>query len=539
MSDAAAQTAPRPDAPAAPLIVHTPRPFVFYVLTAIVLGLAQGFGLNFISANITQIQGQFGVTTNESAWLLAAYYIPNVSLSIILIKVRNQFGLRNFAEIAIVVFLAVSAVHLFIDDFRSALILRFFAGAAGSALSSLGFLYMLEPFSPARKMTVGLSLSLANQALALPLARIISPALLDMGGWHALYLLEVALSLIAFALVYKVPLGPMPRTMTIRLIDLISYAFLAVGLGCLAVALILGRYYWWLEAPWIGVLLAVAVASVAVAVVIELNRKEPLLDIAWLTSPPMLHFLGVLLLFRVALSEQASGALALLTQLGLAPYQLTTLWAVILVASVGATASCALFLKPGREPLIHAVALVMIGAGAWMDASATNLTRPENILVSQTLIAAGGGLFLPPALSTGFLSALSKGPNYITSFIMVFIFTQSMGGLFGAAFFGTFATIREKVHSVDLVSQLARTDPLIAARVSQLGQTYGKVLTDKALLTAEGGQLLAQQVTREAWVLAYNDLFLAIAAICALALVALIAHTAWRAVFVRPAPAAV
>jgi MFS family permease len=525
-------------APSASRIIHTPRPFLAYVLTAVALGLAQGFGLNFIAANITQIQGEFGVTTNESAWLLAAYYIPNVSLSIILIKVRNQFGLRNFAEIAILVFLAVSAVHLFVDDFGSALILRFFAGAAGAALSSLGFLYMFEPFAPARKMTVGLSLALANQAVALPLARIISPALLDIGGWHALYLLEVAMALIAFTLVYKVPLGPVPRTMTIRLIDLISYGFLATGLGCLAVALTLGRYYWWLEAPWIGVLLAVAVAGVAMTVVVELNRKEPLLDIAWLTSPPMLHFLGVLLLFRVALSEQASGALALLTQLGLAPYQLTTLWTVILIASVGASAFCTLILKPGREPLIHAVALVMIGTGAWMDASATSLTRPGDILVSQALIAAGGGLFLPPALSAGFINALSKGPNYITGFIMVFIFTQTMGGLFGSALFGTFATIREKVHSVDLVAGLARTDPLIAARVAQLGQSYAGVLTDKALLTAEGGQLLAQQVTREAWVLAYNDLFLAIAAICALALIALIVHSAWRAVFVRPAAAA-
>ncbi|MGV3551027.1 MFS transporter [Rhizobium sp.] len=497
---------------------------VFYGLAAFFLSLAQGLGMNAIGANINQIQGSFGVTVTEATWLMAAYMAPNASLSLILVKVRTQYGIRRFAELSILLFVLVSAVHLYVNEFGSALVLRFFAGAAASPMSSLGFLYMLEIFQPARKMNLGLCLTLANMSIAAPVARLISPALLDLGQWHAIYMVEVGLSLIALVLVYLLPLTSPPRAKVITALDLISYLFIAVGFGCLAVVLTVGRLYWWLEAPWIGVLMVVAVISLTVAAVIELNRASPLVDIKWLASGPVLHFAAALLLLRLLLSEQSAGAIPFMTQLGLSPAQTSSIWAAILIASIAAGLACAAIMKPGREPAIHAVALVLVGIGAWLDAQSTNLTRPEQMLLSQTLIAVGAGIYLPPAVSSGITMAFKKGPNYIMSFIVIFLTTQSLGGLMGSALMGSFVTIREKFHSARLVEQFMLTDPLIAQRAAQLSAAYGKVIQDKTLLNAEGLALLSQQATREAYVLAYNDLFLLTAALCAAALGILVIH---------------
>ncbi|MDB5554933.1 MAG: transporter [Rhizobium sp.] len=495
-----------------------------YMLAAVVLSLAQGLGLNFISANLLQIQGSLGATTNEATWLMAAYMAPNGSLSLALIKIRNQYGLRNFAEISIVVFVAVSLMHLLINDYQSALVLRFFAGVAAAPMSTLGFLYMLEPFPPAKKMNIGLCVALANMSIAAPVARLISTPLLDLGGWHSLYLMEIAVAMMALGAVYLLPLTPMPRAKVISFADIVSYLLIAVGFGCLAVVLTVGRLYWWTEAPWIGMLLVGSIVSLVSAAIIELNRSAPLIDVRWLTSKAVLHFMGVLLIFRIALSEQASGAYGLFQTLGLSPDQTRVMWIAILVSSVAAGLLCSRLMKPGREPFIHAAALLMIGAGAYMDSLSTNITRPEQMIVSQMLIAAGGALFLPPALAAGLMSALKNGPNYILSFVIVFLTTQSLGGLFGSALLGSFITIREKFHSSYLVEHISLTDPMVALRVSQLSGAYGKVLTDKALLNAEGLQLLSQQATREANILAYNDLFLLVAMLCAAALAGLVIH---------------
>jgi len=520
--------APRPS----PQPAFMPKPAwlaVAYMAAAVVLSLSQGLGLNLINANITQIQGEISATSNEALWMVAAYIAPNVSLSLALVKIRTQYGLRNFAEISILGFVLACVLNLFIHDLSSAIVVRFMSGIAAAPMSSLGFLYMLEAFPPERKLTVGLSLALTNISLGAPLARIISPALFDMDGWRGLTMHELALAMIGFCLVYLLPLTPPPRAKVIERLDVLSYLLIAIGFGCLAVALVLGRAYWWLEAPWLGVLLAMAIVLVTAAVVIELNRSNPLVDVRWLASPAILHFAGALLLFRIVLSEQTTGASGLFQVLGLTNDQTVTLYVIILLASVAGGLTCAAIMKAGREPAIHLAALALIAVGAFMDSRSTNLTRPEQMFVSQAMIAFAGALFLPPAMFRGITSALQKGPNYILSFIIVFLTTQSIGGLLGSAVIGTFITIREKFHSNVLVEHLAMTDPIIAQRAAQLGMAYARTITDQAILRAEGLMLVGQQVTREANILAYNDAFVLMAIIAVTAFVFLLIHIGWDA----------
>lgn len=514
-------------APAAPPPAAPPMPparAAAYMAASTLLALTQGFGMNLVAANIPQLQGPFGATSAEAVWLMAAYMAPNASLSIALIKIRNQYGLRHFAELGIAVFLVVTVLHVFITDLQSALVLRFFAGIAAAPLSSLGFLYMLEAFTPARKLTVGLSLALTNIALAAPLTRIISPPLIALGNVRGLLILEVGLSMLAFAAIYLLPLTPIPRAKVIEKLDIVSYLFIAIGFGTAAVILVTGRTYWWLEAQWIGELLVLMIASLTIAAVLELNRERPLIDLRWLVSRDVLHFAAVLLLFRLMLAEQTAVAGNFFQIIGLQNEQLVGLYTVVALATVAGGLVCAAIIKPGREPAIHMIALLFIGVGAFLDSHATNLTRPHEMYLSQAMIAAGGALFLPPAMASGFVMALRKGPQYILSFIVVFLVTQSLGGLAGSAIFGSFITLREKFHSNVLAQAMTLTDPLVATRVSQLSAAYGRTITDPALLKAEGVSLLGQQVTREANVLAHNDAFFVIALLAVASAVALAAH---------------
>ncbi len=495
-----------------------------YMAASTLLAMTQGFGMNFVAANLPQLQGPLGATSTEAVWLVAAYMAPNASLSIALIKIRNQYGLRHFAELGIAVFLVVSVMHIFITDLHSAIVLRFFAGMAAAPLSSLGFLYMLEAFSPARKLTIGISLALTNIGLAAPLTRIISPPLIELGGVRSLLYLELALAMLSFAAIYLLPLTPIPRAKVIQKLDIVSYLFIAVGFGSAAVIFVVGRTYWWLEAEWIGILAVVMIATLTIAAVLELNRETPLIDLRWLLSREVMHFAAVLILFRLMLAEQTAVASNFFQIMGLQNGQLTGLYTYVALATLAGGLVCAAILKPSREPGIHMAALMLIGVGAWLDSHATNLTRPHDMYFSQAMIAAGGGLFLPPAIAAGFTMALRKGPQYILSFIVVFLVTQSLGGLAGSAIFGSFITLREKFHSNILAQTMTLTDPLVAARVSQLAAGYGRTITDQAVLKAEGVALLSQQVTREANVLAHNDAFFVIALLAVASAVALAIH---------------
>ncbi|WP_139789218.1 MFS transporter [Manganibacter manganicus] len=524
--------APAPYVPKPPLVA------LLYGLTSMLIATTYGLGLNFVNVNLYQVSGEFSATVNESLWLTAAYMAPNVSLSLLLVKIRAQYGLRTFAEIAIVVFLVVNGLHLFTNEIGTAIVARFFAGVAAASMSSLSFLYLLECFPPERKMTIGMPLAMVNIGIGAPIARMISPALLDLGGWQPIYLIEVGLALISLALIYTLPLNSPPRVKVVGVMDVVSYLFLAVGFGSLAVMLTMGRYYWWFEAPWLGWLAALAIASLAIVAAIELNRKYPLLDIKWLLSPEVLHFGAVLMLFRMLMTEQSSGISGFFQQVGLLNDQQFTLYAVILAATVGGGVLCASIMKPGREPAIHAVSLTLLAIGAFMDSRLTVTTRPEQMYVSQALISVASALFLAPAMAMGFVSALKRGMNYILSFVVVFLFTQSIGGLTGSAIFGTFVTIREKFYSAAIVEHLTMTNAFIAQRVAQLGGAYAKVLTDPTLRQAEGLALLAQQATQEAYARAYADAFFVIGCASASAVAVLLTQIGWKhfSAIVRTAP---
>jgi MFS family permease len=498
----------------APAVAAAPPPMpgwkaLGYMLSSAMFFLTQGLGMNLALANLTQIQGTIAATTTESAWLSAAYMAPNVSLAIGLVKIRMQYGVRNFAEISIIGFVVASLLNLFVSDLHSAIIVRFLSGIAAAPLSTLGFLYMLEAFPPAKKLTVGLSLAMMNTTLAAPITRLVSPSLLDFGEWRGLYTLEMALALLVMPLIYLLPLTAPPRVKVINFGDITVYLLVAIGFGCLAVVLSVGRVYWWFEVPWLGVVLAICIATLMAAVLIDVNRLTPLIDIRWLLTWPNVRLTIVLLVFRMIAAEQTSILLIYYQNIGLLYDQLQMLYWIILVFSIIGGLTCAALMNVGLTWQIQMIALPMMIIAAFMDSQVTSLTRPEQMYLSQALMSAGITLFLPPALSPGFRAAFAKGPFYLVTFFVIFLFTQSIGSLMGTAFYGTLIIIREKFHSSVLVEHVLLSDPIVAQRASQLAASYGKVIGDAALLNGEGLVLLGAQVTREAYSLAFGDAFFA------------------------------
>ncbi|MBI0538039.1 MFS transporter [Roseomonas sp. KE2513] len=519
---------PRPEAPAAPPAPPpgpdriVPGHLLVYALASLTFGLTQGLGNNLVAANLQAVQATFGATTNEAVWLTAAYSSTSITASILLWKLRTQFGLRLVAKVSLIFMVVLSLAHVVVTELGAAVILRAVAGFAGAMLNTLAFLYVLEAMPAKHKLTTGIALGLAGSQIAVPLARLVSPSLLDIGLWPQLNLLELALSLLSLAWVYMLPITPPPRAKVFDRVDAISLPLLIVGMGLIAVVLSLGRYYWWTEAPWLGVCLALGIGLLTALVLVELNRERPLVNLRWLSSRDMILFGGSMFFARFVLSEQTTGTIGFFQNLGLLNEHMAGMLWVVFAATLAGFILVAPINKPENRAAIHMVALSLIAIGAFMESRATNLTRPQDVLLAQALVAFGGAIFLPPAVGWSFAHTLRWGIQHLTSFFAVFLASQTLGGLLGSAALGTLVTVREKFHSNQLVESLTLADPLVAQRIQQYGGTYSRVLGDPALRSAEGSALLAQVATRESYVLAYNDLFLVVAIVSALLLVGLI-----------------
>ena len=505
----------RPALPGSPATPDHSTPMRWaYAAVGVLVALTGSLGNAAVTANIPLLAGSLGVTTTEASWLPVVFVMTNACMNLLLVKFRMQYGLRLFTEIILMVFLATATAHLFLEDYGSTLVVRGIAGMAAAGMSTLGILYIIQAF-PAQHRLKGIIIGVGMSSLAIPLARLGVGHLLDHDLWRAVYMFDLGLVLIALPAVFALKMPPSQRVKTFEKLDFVTFALFAPGIALLTAVLGLGRIVWWTEAPWIGWALIGAVILLTAAILIECHRSNPLIDLKWLAGRDIARLILAILLVRIVLSEQTTGAVGFLQQMGLGYDQMHGLFWVMLLATAAGTAVSALTLNPTKLWKPISIALGLIAIGAFMDSHTTVLTRPVNLYLSQALLAFAASFFIGPTMIIGFGKVLQGGGKNLISFIVVFSIGQNIGGLMGSALVGTIQTIREKYHSNQLSAHIDLGDPEVVLRLQQLGGAYAHTIGDAAQRQALALKLLQQQVSQQAQVLAYNDVFLLIAAAAA------------------------
>jgi len=519
-----------PGSPSTPL--HSTPKRLAFAIVGVIVALTGGLGNALVVANLQYLQGALGATQAEIAWLPAAYVMTNVSINLLLVKFRQQYGLRAFTEGFLVLYALVTFAHLFVNDIHSAIAVRAAHGMVGAALSSLGLYYMIQAF-PQKWRMKALVLGLGTAQLATPLARLVSEDLLQIAEWRGLYLFELGLCLLSLGCVLVLKLPPGDRFKAFEKLDFLTFALLSSGFAALCAALSLGRIEWWLEEPWIGIALAFSIATICAGLAIEHNRTRPLLITRWLGSGRMLRFALSVLLTRIVLSEQSTGAVGFLQGLNQGTEQLHTLYLFMLLGSVAGLLVSAMTIDPQHlfKPLIISLALMAIGSG--MDSFSTSLTRQPQMYFSQFLLAFGGTFFLGPTLVLG-ISGVISNPRNMVSFSVMFGITQNVGSLIGSALLGTFQVWREKFHSSYLIENVTLLNPQVQSRLQSSSGSLLSAIADPTSRTSQGIRTLATAATREANTLAYNDVFMLIAVIAVLTMIWITSRATWLWITTEP-----
>lgn len=505
---------------------NTPKR-IAYGIVGLLVCITGALGNAMVTANLQNLQGTFAAWSTEIAWLPAVYVMTNVSINLLLVKFRQQYGLRAFTEGFLVLYVLVTFFHLLVNDLNSALFVRAAHGMVAAALSSLGIYYQIQAW-PARHRLKALTIGITGSSLAIPVARLFSTELLQIDEWRGLYFFELGLALISLACVIALKLPPGDRKKVFEKKDFITFILLAPGMALLCAVLSLGRLEWWFETPWIGWALASSLVLILTAIMFEHNRSNPLLNTRWLSSGSILRLGLIMLLIRIVLAEQNTGVIGWLQYVGLQNEQMTHLaWAILAGIVCGIVASC-LTIKPQRLawPILTSLALMIVAS--LLDSQSNYLTRPDQLLVSQFLLGFASAFFLAPAMLAG-IGGVIADPRNLVSFSVLFGMSQNIGGLLGSAILGTFQTWREKYHSSMLADQLSLASPLVTERLQQYSQMFSSQINDSTLLNAQALAQLQTVSTLQSNVLAWNDTYLLTASIAA----ATLAWISWRLLRLR------
>lgn len=466
--------------------------------------IAASLSNGFVIANLPIFQGEYGLTPSQAAWLPAAYVMANVSANLILFKARQQYGLRLFSEIGLLVFIGVLILHLIVQTYEMALIVRFIAGLAAAPLSSLGMYYTMQAFGKA-DLAKGIYLAFGFQQLGLPLAWMISPFLLSANQWDVIYTFELGLAICCFAMVVALKLPRSLRLAVFEKQDFFTFALLAPGFACLCIVLTQGPILWWFDSPWLAYVLIIGFCLIVLGLTYEHYRANPLIMTRWLATSDLLTFIFSAFALRLLMSEQSYAAVNFLKTMGMGPDQFVPLYSVIFCGTIAGSVFSALTFHKDRLILNLFLAEFLILVACILDYHLTSDVRPANFYRSQFLVSFAGGVFIGPLLLMGFVRTLQRGPQYVVTFVVLFTATQNFGGLVGSSFFNTYQQQHTYDYKVEINSHLNPTDPAVAQRIKSYEQSAMLNTTDPVLQNKQAMQNLNQVVTREAQVRAYND----------------------------------
>lgn len=495
----------RPTLPGSPAAIAHPLPKkLIYFFIGLFVAISGSLSNGFITANLPLIQGEYALSPSEAAWIPAAYVMANISSNLLLFKARQQYGLRLFSEIGLVLFIVVLILHLFVHTFEMALFVRIMSGLVAAPLSSLGMYYIMQAFKR-ENFGRGMYLALGFQQLGIPLAWIISPYIVNVNDWAVLYTFELGLALCCLAMVVSVKLPRSLRIATFEKQDFFTFLLLAPGFALLCIVLTQGPILWWFETKWLGYALIAGFSLIVIGLTYEYYRVNPLIITRWLGSASTLKFIFGALAIRLLMSEQSYAAVNFLKTMGMGPDQFVTLYSIIFIGIASGTIFSALTFKKERIiwHLIGAEILVLIACA--LDYHLSSDVRPENFYHSQFLVGFASGMFIGPLLLNGIISALQKGPSHIVTFVVLFSATQSFGGLIGNSFFSTYQQMRTQNYRAALISDLPQTDPTISQRLAGYQKQATQYTLDQTLVQNQALRNLNQVLTREAQVRAYND----------------------------------
>ncbi|WP_207859770.1 MFS transporter [Volucribacter psittacicida] len=427
-----------PGSPATP--DHSPRRRLFYSFIAILLAITSGLQNGLLLVSLPLLRGELGLDLLQGGWITVAYYITYACIGMLFFKMRQQIGVSHFIKLTLTLLLISNGLQLFFNSYYTELIARGLSGLSANGVMVLSMYYFMQSLTGEKRL-VGALLGLGIMQLGTPLGQVLLPFLVQDGEMHNVYSFQFALTLMVVSLLTLFPLPPSIRVKVFEPLDVFVFLLFATAIGCLCTFLVQGRIVWW-STEWLAYFLLIAVLLLAICFWLETHRAKPMLDWHWIANPQIISFALAAALPRIFLSEQSVGAAGLMNALGMTYTEMQIFYSMVLFASaLGLVASLLLLnIQDIRRTL--PIALLCIAIGAWLDMGANVNTRPYQFYLSQFFIGFASLLFIGSFLLEGMVRALAVSQNHMISFVAVFSFSQTVGGLSAAAGFSAFVTIR-------------------------------------------------------------------------------------------------
>ncbi len=458
---------------------------LLYGIAFIVVLIAASLQNNLIIAYIDYLQGDFGFTPTQGAYVTAAYYMGNVWTTIMLFRFRQQFGLKIFFTCIFLVLLFSQILEFMFSNFWIVVFARFIGGVVGGGISVLTIFYTIQMLPMSKKYLL-FPTSIGLSQIGSVLSHFIVAYFSVSDYPHLMNCFEIGFCLIAFCTFLLIELPPSYTAKAFFPEDFTVILF-ALGTALCCLIFSVGNIIWWhYEAIAYG--LCLALVSFGLFFIAEFFKKRPFIHLKFLMNFQLIELSLAAAFVRMCLAEQSTGATMLFRNvLSFSDYQLMGYYGILTLGALFGGILCLLIYNYERSHGMILFAAALIPLGSFLSTNLSVDMLPSDIYLGQSLIAFASVFFMGPLIVNGIVLGFARGTNYVITFAVVFTFSQGVFGLFGSALIGYFIRFQTTQNAQNIINHNV-SNPL-----------FGTHFND--------------EVIKQAGVLAYEDLFFTIGVI--------------------------
>lgn len=468
---------------------------------------------SIVNVSLPDMAGNLGATIEEITWVVTGYILANVLMMPTVGMLSARYGRKRLYLVSIALFTVSSMLCGLATSLPVMVAFRVLQGLSGGVLVTVPQAILRESFPPEEQ-----GIAMGVYGMGVVLAPAIGPTLggwiTDQYSWPWIFFINVPVGLINLVMVQRIIEDPPYLVRSKARIDALGLGLMIAGLGALQLLLEEGERNDWFQSSFITALGAIAAAGMVLFVWRELVARRPAVDLRILGNLrfTVATFLGGVMgaglsgvLFILPLFLQnLLGFTAMQSGLTLMPRSLAML--------VMMPISGRIYNRAGPRLLVGS-GLLLIAFGFWQLSHLTIAVGYWDLVWPQVWQGIGFS-FLFAALSTAALASIPK--ERMTAATGLYNVVRQVMGSVGIAVAATMLTHGEAQYHAVLAEDAsgAAARQWLAAAAAGLQRLGADVDTARQRALA----LLDLRVTRQATVLAYNHIFVVVAAMFAIVL---------------------
>src|SRR6185437_14770018 len=198
-----------------------------------------------VNVALPNIQGNFGVAIDLSAWIVTGYIIANVVVIPITPWLAARFGRRQYFFASIVIFTIASLMCGLAPGFGDLVFWRIVQGLAGGGLISTSQTILRDTY-PLKEQGKAMGIFAMGVIVGPALGPVIGGWITDNLTWRWAFFINLPVGIVAALLIYMYLQNPTKPDRTKKL-DWIGLALLAIGLGSMQFVLDQGQQFDWFD----------------------------------------------------------------------------------------------------------------------------------------------------------------------------------------------------------------------------------------------------------------------------------------------------